>query len=78
MFLVMCFSILSTTASVVGMIFRIASYNLRTIIRIVWFRSIYENKTVKDQFVPLICLLSPALTFLSEIQSIVFFRICIR
>jgi hypothetical protein len=49
---------------------------LRTTIGFVWFRFIYENKTVKDQLVPLICLVSPALTFLLSEKYC--FRICIR
>jgi hypothetical protein len=73
MFLVIVFFNSVNDSSVVGMIFRIFLY-LRTTIGFVWFRFIYENKTVKDQLVPLICLVSPALTFLlSENSKVLFF-----
>jgi hypothetical protein len=50
---------------------------LRTTIGFVWFRFIYENKTVKDQLVPLICLVLLPNFFCLKIQKYCF-RICIR
>jgi hypothetical protein len=61
-----CFYVYSVFNAVndssVGMIFRLLPIPTDHY-WVVWFRFIYENKTVKDQLVPLICLVSPALTF---------------
>jgi hypothetical protein len=70
MFLVIVF-FNSVDSSVVGMIFR--SLPIPTDhYWVVWFRFIYENKTVKDQLVPLICL-APLTFLLSENSKVLFF-----
>ncbi|PKH67638.1 sodium:solute symporter [Flavobacterium sp. ALD4] len=74
MFLVIVFFNAVNDSSVVGMIFRIASYTYGPLLGLYGFGLFMKTKTVKDQFVPLICLLSPALTFLlSENSKLLFF-----
>ncbi|MGO4821880.1 MULTISPECIES: sodium:solute symporter [unclassified Flavobacterium] len=61
-------------SSVVGMIFTVASYTYGPLLGLYSFGLFMKSKTVKDQFVPLVCLLSPALTFLiSENSKSLFF-----
>lgn len=50
-------------SSVVSMIFRIASYTYGPLLGLYCFGLFVKNRGVRDRFVPLICLLSPALTF---------------
>jgi hypothetical protein len=74
MFLVIVFFNSVNDSSVVGMIFRIASYTYGPLLGLYSFGLFMKTKTVKDQFVPFICLLSPALTFLlSENSKVLFF-----
>ena len=54
-------------SSVVGMIFTVASYTYDPLLGLYCFGLFVKSKTVKDKFVPSICLLSPAVTyFISE------------
>lgn len=74
MFVVIVFFNAVNDSSVVGMIFRIASYTYGPLLGLYGFGLLMKTKTVRDQFVPLICLLSPALTFLlSENSKALFF-----
>jgi Na+/proline symporter len=69
MFVVIVFFNAVNDSSVVGMIFRIASYTYGPLLGLYGFGLLMTTKTVRDQFVPLICLLSPALTFLLSENS---------
>jgi hypothetical protein len=56
-------------SSAVGMIFRIGSYTYGPLLGLYGFGLFMKTKTAKDQFVPFICVLSPALTFLLSDNS---------
>ena len=56
-------------SSVVGMIFRVASYTYGPLLGLYAFGLFMKSKKVTDRFVPFICLLSPALTFLINENS---------
>jgi Na+/proline symporter len=74
MFLVILFFNAINDSSVVGMIFRVASYTYGPLLGLYCFGLFVKSKTVKDKLVPLICLLSPAITFLvSEHSKTLFF-----
>lgn len=67
MFLVIVFFNAINDSSVVGMIFRIASYTYGPLLGLYCFGLFLKSKTVKDRYVPFVCLASPALTyFISE------------
>jgi Na+/proline symporter len=54
-------------SSVVGMIFKVASYTYGPLLGLYSFGIFKKSKKVNDKLVPIICLLSPALTyFISE------------
>jgi len=60
-------------SSVVSMIFRIASYTYGPLLGLYSFGLFLQNRSVKDKLVPIICLISPALTyFLSENSKTLF------
>jgi Na+/proline symporter len=60
--------------SVVGMIFKVASYTYGPLLGLYAFGLFAKNKMVNDKVVPYICLLSPALTLLiSENSTTLFF-----
>src|SRR3970040_810515 len=74
MFLVIVFFNSVNDSSVVGMIFRVASYTYGPLLGLYCFGLFVKTKTVKDKLVPFICLLSPALTFfVSENSKALFF-----
>jgi Na+/proline symporter len=74
MFLVIVFFNVINDSSVVGMIFRVASYTYGPLLGLYCFGLFMKSKTVRDKWVPVICLLSPALTFLiSENSKTLFF-----
>jgi Na+/proline symporter len=50
--------------SVVGMIFRVASYTYGPLLGLYCFGLFVKKLTVHDKWVPLICILAPALTFI--------------
>ncbi|MFC5684404.1 sodium:solute symporter [Flavobacterium sp. MAHUQ-51] len=53
--------------SVVGMIFRVASYTYGPLLGLYCFGLFWKSKTVKDKFVPFVCLTSPVMSyFISE------------
>lgn len=64
MFLVIIIFNSINDASVVTMIFRVASYTYGPLLGLYGFGLFMKNKTVHDKLVPLICLISPALCFL--------------
>lgn len=74
MFLVIIFFNAINDSSVVGMIFRVASYTYGPLLGLYCFGLFLKSKTVKDKFVPIICFLSPGITFLvSENSKAMFF-----
>ncbi len=73
MFLVIVVFNTINDASVVSMIFKIASYTYGPLLGLYSFGLFMKSKTVHDQWVPLICLLSPALCFLISKNSVLLF-----
>lgn len=74
MFLVIIFFNTINDSSVVGMIFKVASYTYGPLLGLYIFGLFVKSKTVKDKWVPFICMLSPILTLLiSENSNILFF-----
>lgn len=69
MFLVILFFNAINDSSVVGMIFKVASYTYGPLLGLYTFGLFVKSKTVKDQFVPFICVLSPILTLLISENS---------
>ncbi|MGE4346963.1 MAG: sodium:solute symporter, partial [Flavobacteriaceae bacterium] len=64
MFLVILIFNTINDASVVSMIFRAASYTYGPLLGLYAFGLIMKNRNVIDKIVPIICILSPLLTFL--------------
>ena len=60
-------------ASVVSMIFKLASYTYGPLLGLFAFGLLLKNRGVKDKWVPFICLLSPIFTFFISQNSSVFF-----
>jgi Na+/proline symporter len=58
-----------TNQSVVKLIFKVASYTYGPLLGLFAFGILAKNRSVKDKFVPFICLISPAITFLISINS---------
>ena len=56
-------------ASVVSMIFKIASYTYGPLLGLYTFGLFMKSKTVHDRLVPIICLISPAICFLISSNS---------
>jgi Na+/proline symporter len=74
MFLVIVFFNAVNDSSVVGMIFRVASYTYGPLLGLYCFGLFMKSKTVIDNLVPIVCILSPAITFLiSENSKALFF-----
>jgi hypothetical protein len=74
MFLVIVFFNSINDSSVVGMIFRVASYTYGPLLGLYCFGLFVKTKTVKDKLVPVICFIAPALTFfVSENSKTLFF-----
>ena len=69
MFLVIILFNAINDASVVSMIFKIASYTYGPLLGLFSFGLFMKTKTVHDKLVPVICLLSPALCFLLNYNS---------
>lgn len=63
MFLVILVFNTINDSSVVGMIFRVASYTYGPLLGLYAFGLFMKSKKVTDRLVPFICILSPALTF---------------
>lgn len=69
MFLVIIIFNSINDASVVTMIFKVASYTYGPLLGLYGFGLFMKNKTVHDKLVPLICLISPALCFFITLNS---------
>lgn len=69
MFLVIILFKAINDQSVVTMIFVLASYTYGPLLGLFAFGLLLKNKEVKDQFVPIICLISPLLTFVISKNS---------
>ncbi|MBC7523420.1 MAG: sodium:solute symporter [Flavobacterium sp.] len=73
MFLVIIIFNYINDASVVTMIFKVASYTYGPLLGLYTFGLFMKSKTVHDQFVPLVCLISPAICFLISSNSVFLF-----
>ena len=73
MFLVIVIFNTINDSSVVSLIFKIASYTYGPLLGLYAFGLVMQSKTVYDKFVPLICVLSPAICFLISHYSSVLF-----
>mgnify|MGYP003604985737 CR=1 FL=1 len=73
MFLVIIVFNTINDASVVSMIFKIASYTYGPLLGLYAFGLFIKTKTVKDNLVPLICLLSPTICFFISKNSTLLF-----
>lgn len=60
-------------ASVVSMIFKVASYTYGPLLGLYTFGLFVKSRTVHDKFVPYICLVSPAICFLIAKNSVFLF-----
>ena len=72
MFLVIIVFNAINDASVVTMIFKVASYTYGPLLGLYAFGLFMKSKTVHDKFVPLVCVISPAICFLITKYSSVF------
>lgn len=73
MFLVIVIFNAINDASVVSMIFKIASYTYGPLLGLYAFGLFMKSKTVHDRLVPIVCILSPALCFfISKYSSVLF------
>ena len=59
--------------SVVKMVFKIATYTYGPLLGLYAFGLFVKSKTVHDKFVPLVCLISPAICFLITKNSVLLF-----
>lgn len=73
MFLVIIVFNVLNDDSVVSMIFRIAGYTYGPLLGLYAFGLFMKNYSVKDRLVPLVCLLSPAITFVLQANSATLF-----
>ena len=73
MFLVIIIFNAINDASVVSMIFKIASYTYGPLLGLYTFGLFMKSKTVHDKLVPLICVISPAVCFLISKNSALLF-----
>jgi hypothetical protein len=69
MFLVIVFFNAVNDASVVKMIFKIASYTYGPLLGLYAFGLFVQSKTVNDKLVPFICLISPAICYILATYS---------
>lgn len=63
MFLVIVIFNTINDSSVVGMIFKVATYTYGPLLGLYCFGLFVKNRTIKDQLVPVVCLLSPPITY---------------
>jgi Na+/proline symporter len=74
MFLVIIIFNAINDSSVVGMIFKVASYTYGPLLGLYSFGLFLKSRKVNDKLVPIICILSPILTFVaSENSKVLFF-----
>lgn len=71
-FLVIIFFNSINDSSVVGMIFKVASYTYGPLLGLYSFGLFLKSKKVNDKLVPIICILSPALTYIISENSKIF------
>jgi Na+/pantothenate symporter len=69
MFVVIIIFNLINDASVVSMIFKVASYTYGPLIGLYFFGLVMKKRTVIDNLVPVICILSPAICFFLNANS---------
>ena len=69
MFLVIVAIYLVNSDSVVSLIFKIAAYTYGPLLGLYAFGLFVKTKTVKDRFVPVVCLLTPTITFIISLYS---------
>jgi len=69
MFVVILMIYLLNDESVVSLIFKIAAYTYGPLLGLYAFGLAMKKKTVKDSFVPIVCLLAPAITFVISSYS---------
>lgn len=73
MFLVIIFFNAINDASVVTMIFKVASYTYGPLLGLYAFGLFMKNKTVHDKLVPLVCIVAPTICFfISKYASVLF------
>ena len=73
MFVVILVIYWANSDSVVSLIFKIAAYTYGPLLGLYTFGLFMKKKTVKDKFVPIVCILAPAITFLISLNSKVIF-----
>lgn len=73
MFVVILVIYWANSDSVVSLIFKIAAYTYGPLLGLYTFGLFMKKKTVKDTFVPIVCILAPAITFLISLNSKVIF-----
>jgi len=69
MFLVILVIYMVNSDSVVSLIFKIAAYTYGPLLGLYAFGLFVKTKTVKDNLVPLICILAPTITFVISLYS---------
>jgi Na+/proline symporter len=69
MFVVILLIYLMNSDSVVSLIFKIAAYTYGPLLGLYAFGLFMKTKTVKDGFVPIVCILAPAITFVISLYS---------
>lgn len=69
MFFVILMIYLLNSDSVVSLIFKIAAYTYGPLLGLYAFGLFVKTKTVKDKFVPIVCILAPVITFIISIYS---------
>jgi hypothetical protein len=73
MFLVIIIFNTINDASVVTMIFKVASYTYGPLLGLYAFGLFMKNKTVYDKWVPLVCVVAPAICFVISKNSTLLF-----
>ena len=73
MFLVILAIYLMNSDSVVSLIFKVAAYTYGPLLGLYSFGLFVKTKTVKENFVPFICILAPAITFIISSYSVELF-----
>lgn len=69
MFVVILVIYTANSDSVVSLIFKIAAYTYGPLLGLYSFGLFLKTKTVKDKFVPIVCLAAPAITLLLSVNS---------
>ena len=73
MFVVIIIFNIINDASVVSMIFKIASYTYGPLLGLFGFAILFKNRQVRDAIVPIICIASPLITlWISSNSSLLF------